>query len=76
MNVERLLARIRLGEDSTQVRLIRFEEQAVPGAAYRDLGPLLVDRFTVDDQGDPVVQLKRLHLLTDMPSPSAIIRAR
>ena len=24
-----------------------------------------VDRFTVDDQGDPAVQLKRLHLLTD-----------
>lgn len=73
MNVERLLTRIRLGEDSSQVRLIRFEEQAVPGAAFRDLDPLLVDRFTVADQGDPAVQLKRLHLLTDTdagPAPT------
>ena len=36
---------IRLGQQRSQARLIRFDEQAVPDAALRDLAADLVDRF-------------------------------
>lgn len=57
MSPERLLRRIRLGD--------RFEEQEVPGAGFRDLYPLLVNRFMIDGQGDAAAQLQRLHLVKE-----------
>ena len=36
---------IRLGQQRSQARLIRFDEQVVPDAALGDLAPDLVDRF-------------------------------
>ena len=53
----------RLFQQRSQVRLIRFEEQAVPGTAITDLDPLLMRAFLRPGEGDPEVQLKRLHLL-------------
>lgn len=55
----------RLFQQRSQARLIRFEEQEVPGATFADLNPLLVNRFLVDGQGDAAVQLGRLHLLRE-----------
>ena len=46
---------IRLGQQRSQARLIRFDEQVVPDTALTDLDPDLVDRFrtpqTRDDRG-------------------------
>ena len=36
---------VRLGQQRSQARLIRFDEQAVPDAPLGDLAPDLVDRF-------------------------------
>jgi ATP-dependent DNA helicase RecG len=55
----------RLFQQRSQARLIRFEEQEVPGAGFKDLDPLLVNRFTLDGQGDATTQLQRLHLLKE-----------
>jgi len=52
----------RLFQQRSQARLIRFEEQEVPGAGFKDLDSLLVNRFMIDGQGDPAEQLQRLHL--------------
>ncbi len=53
----------RLFQQRSQARIIRFEEQEVPGAGYAEFDPLLVYRFARDDQGDAPLQLQRLHLL-------------
>ena len=53
----------RLFQQRSQARIIRFEEQEVPGAGYAEFDPLLVYRFTRDDQDDAPLQLQRLHLL-------------
>lgn len=53
----------RLFQQRGQARLIRFEEQEVPGATLADCDPLLVGRFTRQGQDDPPIQLGRLHLL-------------
>lgn len=53
----------RLFQQRSQVRIIRFEEQAVPDTGFGDFDPLLVHRFMRDDQGDAPTQLQRLHLL-------------
>lgn len=53
----------RLFQQRSQARLIRFEEQEVPGASLADCDPLLVNRFTRHGQDDAPVQLGRLHLL-------------
>jgi predicted HTH transcriptional regulator len=53
----------RLFQQRGQARLIRFEEQVVPGATLADCDPLLVGRFTRQGQDDPPIQLGRLHLL-------------
>ena len=55
----------RLFQQRSQVRLIRFEEQPVPGAQPADLDPLLVGVFVRGGEGDPHAQLRRLHLLVD-----------
>lgn len=55
----------RLFQQRSQARLIRFEEQAVPGTSPRDLDPLLVRAFIRDGEGEPEVQLRRLHLIVD-----------
>jgi len=55
----------RLFQQRSQARLIRFEEQEVPGAALADCDPLLISRFTRDGQGEAPVQLRRLHLLKE-----------
>lgn len=54
----------RLFQQRSQVRLIRFEEQPVPGCRPEDLDPLLVRRFVAPDEGQWQLQLERLHLLT------------
>jgi ATP-dependent DNA helicase RecG len=55
----------RLFQQRSQVRLIRFEEQEVPGAGFEDLDPLLFDRLLIQGQGDAAEQLRRLHLLKE-----------
>ncbi len=55
----------RLFQQRSQARLIRFEEQEVSGAGFRDLDPLLVSRFMIDGEGDAATQLQRLHLLKE-----------
>jgi predicted HTH transcriptional regulator len=65
----------RLFQQRSQARLIRFEEQEVPGAGFKDLDPLLVNRFTLDGQGDAATQLQRLHLLKESdegPVPTVV----
>ncbi|MDZ7857054.1 ATP-binding protein [Sphaerotilus sp.] len=53
----------RLFQQRSQARLIRFEEQEVPGARFDDLDALLLRRFVRPDQGEVTTQLERLHLL-------------
>lgn len=55
----------RLFQQRSQARLIRFEEQPVPGAEISDLDPLLMGVFVRHGEGDPQAQLRRLHLLVD-----------
>jgi ATP-dependent DNA helicase RecG len=43
---------IRLGQQRSQARLIRFDEQVVPDAALADLAPELVDRFRTPQTRD------------------------
>lgn len=54
----------RLFQQRSQARMIRFEEQPVPGTGLNDLDPLLVRNFIRDGEGDYVLQLRRLHLVT------------
>lgn len=53
----------RLFQQRSQVRIVRFEEQAVPKASFDDLDVLLLRRFIKPDQGDAITQLARLHLV-------------
>lgn len=55
----------RLFQQRSQARLIRFEEQAVPGTGLNDLDPLLAHGFIREGEGEPDIQLKRLHLIVD-----------
>ena len=52
----------RLFQQRSQSRLIRFDEQAVPGSALADADPLLINVFLRDGEGSSDVQLLRLHL--------------
>lgn len=56
----------RLFQQRSQARIIRFEEQDVPDCGFDDLDALLLRRFIKPDQGNPVTQLTRLHLLREM----------
>ncbi|WLA08269.1 ATP-binding protein [Xanthomonas translucens] len=55
----------RLMQHRSQVGLLRFEEQMVPGASFADLEPALCQRFLVEDQGAADTQLRRLHFLRE-----------
>ncbi len=56
----------RLFQQRSQARLIRFEEQPVPGTSPSDLSPELLRRFTTrTDEPDEIVLLKRNLLTTD-----------
>jgi predicted HTH transcriptional regulator len=55
----------RLFQQRSQARLIRFEEQPVPRATVADLDPLLMGTFVREGEGDPTLQLRRLHLLVE-----------
>lgn len=48
-----------------QARLIRFDEQAVPGARWRDLDEDLWRRFLGDEVGDEGTTLRKLRILTE-----------
>ncbi|TRW96365.1 transcriptional regulator [Candidatus Methylobacter oryzae] len=55
----------RLFQQRSQSRLIRFEEQVVPATALEQADPLLMRTFVRANEGDPTLQLRRLHLLAD-----------
>jgi predicted HTH transcriptional regulator len=55
---------LRLGQQRSQARLIRFEEQAVTHASPTALVPYYTRTYLREDQGDEATQLRRLHLLT------------
>lgn len=55
----------RLFQQRSQARIIRFEEQVVPGAQFTDLEPFLLRPLLRDEDGSPEQQLRRLHLLTE-----------
>lgn len=55
----------RLFQQRSQARIIRFEEQEVFRVGYADFDPLLVHRFTREDQDEAQIQLQRLHLLRE-----------
>jgi predicted HTH transcriptional regulator len=54
----------RLFQQRSQARLIRFEEQAVPGTGFSDLSPGLWQRFLGAKQTEPVDTLGKMRLLT------------
>lgn len=53
----------RLFQQRSQARIIRFEEQIVPGVTITDIDPLLIRPLLRPDEGEPEQQLRRLHLL-------------
>lgn len=55
----------RLFQQRSQSRLIRFDEQAVPGTSTEQADPLLIRMFLRDGEGAPDIQLQRLHLTTN-----------
>jgi len=55
----------RLFQQRSQARIIRFEEQQVPACRFDDLDALLMRRFIKPEQGDPIAQLTRLHLMRE-----------
>jgi predicted HTH transcriptional regulator len=52
----------RLFQQRSQSRLIRFDEQAVPGTSLAQAEPFLLQPFLREGEGVPEVQLQRLHL--------------
>lgn len=55
----------RLFQQRSQARLIRFDEQPVPGTGFEDLAPGLWERFLGDRVGDPRITLRKLRILTE-----------
>lgn len=55
----------RLFQQRSQARLIRFDEQAVPGTAWSDLDRPLWERFLGDGVDNPRVTLRKLRILTE-----------
>lgn len=55
----------RLFQQRSQSRLIRFEEQAVPATTLEQADALLIRHFIRANEGDPTLQLQRLHLTAD-----------
>jgi predicted HTH transcriptional regulator len=58
----------RLFQQRSQARLIRFEEQAVPGTALEDLTPDLWRRFTARSDEAPEIVLLKRNLLSKIES--------
>lgn len=56
----------RLFQQRSQARIIRFEEQEVPGCTFDDFDGLLLRRFLKPGQGEVAAQLSRLHLLREL----------
>lgn len=56
---------MRLGQQRSQPRLIRFEEQAVPQTTFADLDEKLRRRFLGSGVKDDVTSFKKVKLLTD-----------
>lgn len=54
----------RLFQQRSQARLIRFDEQAVPGARFEDLDETLWRRFVREEDEDPRATLRKLRILT------------
>ncbi len=54
---------IRLGQQRSQARLIRFDEQAVPGTGLDDLDQALWKRFLPAESDDHLGTLRKLRLL-------------
>lgn len=52
----------RLFQQRSQSRLIRFDEQPVPGTTVADADPQLVQAFIREGEGAREIQLQRLHL--------------
>ena len=55
----------RLFQQRSQSRLIRFEEQAVPSTRIEQADALLLRHFLRANEGDPELQMQRLHLSAD-----------
>lgn len=55
----------RLFQQRSQARIIRFEEQIVPGVEITDIDSLLIRPLLRPDDGTPEQQLRRLHLLAE-----------
>ncbi|OFZ81514.1 MAG: hypothetical protein A2583_03980 [Bdellovibrionales bacterium RIFOXYD1_FULL_53_11] len=53
----------RLFQQRSQVRLMRFEEQAVPGTSYSSFDKELAGRFSSPEQDDIIVTLQKRNLL-------------
>ena len=56
---------MRLGQQRSQARLIRFEEQAVPQTTFADLDEKLRRRFLGSGVKDDLTSFKKMKLLTD-----------
>lgn len=54
----------RLFQQRSQARLIRFDEQAVPGARFENLDEPLWRRFVREEDEDPRATLRKLRILT------------
>jgi predicted HTH transcriptional regulator len=52
----------RLFQQRSQSRLMRFEELAVPNTQLADADALLMRNFLKTNEGDPALQMRRLHL--------------
>lgn len=55
----------RLFQQRSQSRLICFEEQAVPATTLEQADALLMRNFLRANEGDPALQMRRLHLIAD-----------
>ena len=55
----------RLFQQRSQSRLMRFEELAVPNTQLADADALLMRNFLKANEGDPGLQMRRLHLSAD-----------
>jgi len=55
----------RLFQQRSQSRLMRFEEQAVPTTTLADADPLLMRALVRAHEGDPAIQMRRMHLTAD-----------
>lgn len=55
----------RLFQQRSQARLIRFEEQLVPGTSLRDMDRALWERFVSPDAGEAATVLRKLDLLKE-----------